>query len=311
MATLFDALARQQIYIEGLKAGQTLVLAKTMRAIAADIRAKLNGLQYKQLDDMTKTELVSFLATLRKSQSKIYSHYTADLIDFLNAFMKKDHKLIAGIILGTTKKKAVVPDNEDAAWSTIANAVIPASGLTLAIFLQSFTNKATVDTANMVARGYASNWTVEQLQSELLAQKALTDRIFNGGRAVTNTAIQFVASNANSQTAKSVFLQYQWVSVLDSRTTEICEDLDGQVFVIGAGPLPPMHINCRSHVHYINDNETVEFAGWNAWIKSQSRDFVTDVFGASAVGKSTVQFGDPKPLTLSQFVGKLDLMIGT
>lgn len=42
--------------------------------------------------------------------------------------------------------------------------------------------------------------------------------------------------------------QYQWVSTMDSRTSDICQNLHGRVFAIGQGPLPPAHINCRSTI---------------------------------------------------------------
>ena len=41
---------------------------------------------------------------------------------------------------------------------------------------------------------------------------------------------------------------YRWVSILDDATTQICRSLDGQVFQFGAGPLPPIHVNCRSSI---------------------------------------------------------------
>lgn len=39
---------------------------------------------------------------------------------------------------------------------------------------------------------------------------------------------------------------YEWVSTLDGRTTETCMALDGQVFEVGKGPMPPAHWGCRS-----------------------------------------------------------------
>lgn len=43
-------------------------------------------------------------------------------------------------------------------------------------------------------------------------------------------------------------LGYRWVSILDSKTSQICRSLDGQVFAFGQGPLPPAHVNCRSTI---------------------------------------------------------------
>lgn len=38
----------------------------------------------------------------------------------------------------------------------------------------------------------------------------------------------------------------RWVSTLDSRTTPICRDLDGQTWPVNDGPRPPAHLRCRS-----------------------------------------------------------------
>lgn len=47
---------------------------------------------------------------------------------------------------------------------------------------------------------------------------------------------------------KIKLMGYRWVSILDSRTSQICRSLDGQVFQFRKGPLPPAHPNCRSSI---------------------------------------------------------------
>ena len=58
---------------------------------------------------------------------------------------------------------------------------------------------------------------------------------------VTNQASQSVYA-AN----KKVSPKYQYVATLDSRTSAICQRLDGQKFEYNKGVLPPQHFNCRS-----------------------------------------------------------------
>ena len=67
--------------------------------------------------------------------------------------------------------------------------------------------------------------------------------------AVVRTAVTHVASGAaetfykaNADTLKGV----KWVSVLDSRTTPVCQARDGKVYEVGKGPRPPAHFRCRS-----------------------------------------------------------------
>lgn len=61
-----------------------------------------------------------------------------------------------------------------------------------------------------------------------------TAAIFNGALAA------LYAANAN------IVKKEVYVATLDSRTTPICRSLDGNVFKVGKGPHPPIHINCRS-----------------------------------------------------------------
>ena len=58
---------------------------------------------------------------------------------------------------------------------------------------------------------------------------------------VTNQASQSVYA-AN----KKVTPKYQYVATLDSKTSAICQRLDGQKFEYNKGALPPQHFNCRS-----------------------------------------------------------------
>ena len=58
---------------------------------------------------------------------------------------------------------------------------------------------------------------------------------------VTNQASQAVYA-AN----KKVAPKYEYVATLDSRTSAICQRLDGQTFDYNNGPTPPQHFNCRS-----------------------------------------------------------------
>ena len=58
---------------------------------------------------------------------------------------------------------------------------------------------------------------------------------------VQNQASQVVYA-ANSKVAP----KYEYVATLDSKTTPICQRLDGQQFEYNKGPTPPQHFNCRS-----------------------------------------------------------------
>lgn len=68
-------------------------------------------------------------------------------------------------------------------------------------------------------------------------------------RSIVRTSVNSVANNANQAvwSENSELLQgWQFVATLDTRTTTICASNDGRVFDIGSGPVPALHIGCRS-----------------------------------------------------------------
>jgi len=68
-------------------------------------------------------------------------------------------------------------------------------------------------------------------------------------KTIVRTSINQV-SNAASQSVyaanKDVAPEYEYVATLDSKTSSICQRLDGQKFGYDKGPTPPQHFNCRS-----------------------------------------------------------------
>ncbi len=58
--------------------------------------------------------------------------------------------------------------------------------------------------------------------------------------------VQNQASQAVYAANKKVSPKYEYVATLDSRTSPICQRLDGQEFSYNKGPTPPQHFNCRS-----------------------------------------------------------------
>tara|TARA_R110002020_G_scaffold41325_6_gene121996 strand:+ start:165 stop:2495 length:2331 start_codon:yes stop_codon:yes gene_type:complete len=68
-------------------------------------------------------------------------------------------------------------------------------------------------------------------------------------RTVTRTATNHIASNARDATYaenKDIIKKVRYVATLDSRTSDVCQSLDGQEFPVGQGERPPMHHQCRS-----------------------------------------------------------------
>ena len=103
--------------------------------------------------------------------------------------------------------------------------------------------------------GIATGETTDQIVRRLTGTKrnGYRDGAFEttrrGAEAITRTAITHVTARAREMTYKDndeVVKGVQFLATLDLRTTEICAANDQQVFKVGEGPRPPLHIRCRS-----------------------------------------------------------------
>ena len=73
----------------------------------------------------------------------------------------------------------------------------------------------------------------------------------------TINQVSTAASRATYEANRNITPKYQYVATLDSRTSPICRELDGQEFPYGDGPTPPQHFNCRSTIVPVVDFEAL------------------------------------------------------
>ncbi len=122
--------------------------------------------------------------------------------------------------------------------------------------------------------------------------------------AMVRTSINQVA-NASSQQVyeanQDVTKRYRYVATLDSRTSAICQALDGQEFDYGKGPTPPQHFNCRSTTVPLIDYKSLGIPPpkpgkrrssdglvpanqtYGQWLSNQSKAVKADVLGPEKV----------------------------
>ena len=106
-----------------------------------------------------------------------------------------------------------------------------------------------------IRQGILFNETPTQIGTRIFGTRALGGA--DGVREITRRGAQTLAQTATSAISNAVrsllykknkrfIRREQYVATLDSRTTPICQSLDGELFPTGTGPIPPIHMNCRS-----------------------------------------------------------------
>lgn len=241
--------------LERLKAGEVKKFEKYLRQIDKLVRDQLTR---KELTTYSRDRLEQFLARVDGKLLEIYKAYgdlvQADLVDIALYESSFEAKSLSNAL----SIDAVVPTNtviRAAVFSYPLQVKGIDGGKLLKSFVSGWTRTETMRVTNTIRLGFGQGQTNAQIIQAIrgTAAQNFTDGVLavsnRNAAAVVQTAIQHVATTARMETLKAnsdVVLGYRWVSTLDRKTSQQCKGLDGRVFEVGKGPLPPAHINCRS-----------------------------------------------------------------
>lgn len=215
---------------------------------------------------------------------------------------------------------ASVTGNNDRLWSAVTNAPIPANGLYLLPFVKTFTTSAQAGVENTIRKAWANGWTLQETIAELTGEDAKQgtssqlQRVGVQASAVLATAVQHVSAIVGAGVVSALFGWYMWHSVMDSRTTEICSSRNHKRYRYGAGPIPPAHIRCRSHIAPIVGNDDIAAETFYNWAVRQPANVQDDILGeangeslrnGSLKEKDLSKYEATRPLTLEEFRRKI------
>ena len=334
---LLDLAIRRQVLLERIKAGQFKDLNKVIGEVQKLILAKVGALT-QDLAGENRRFLNKWLGQIDSAILKEYKGglklFNLQLEEVAGVFAAMEAGDVASSITGTVKLKSPTPKQ---AFNLAKVQAMSHSGETLDQFVESLAGNETKRVVSMFRRGFYQGRTNQDLVRELVGTKAnrFQDGLLSVSRrnakTVVQTSIQHAASVGRMATWKAndeLFTGYQWVSTLDSITSNKCKSLDGQEFKIDEGPLPPIHPNCRSttigvlspEFDVLSEGRTrsAEFGpvggkqGYYDWLKTQDAGFQEQALGPARSklfregGLSAKKFRDLQldknfdPLTLAE-----------
>ena len=100
-----------------------------------------------------------------------------------------------------------------------------------------------------ISKGWSPDRMVSQIRQRVDVGKYNTTRL-------VRTESNLINNNATLERFKDDgFEEYRYVAEMDNRTSEVCEELNGEVFKVKDGVsgvnMPPLHPNCRSDIEVI------------------------------------------------------------
>ena len=335
---IHDLTIRFQVYLERLKAGQLRSADVAIRAFDKDIGKALNSMT----DKASRRQIESMLKGLAKDMYATTDSFTESYMKTLREFSKYALTFNANTmnLILPPGAKAVGTISAAAAWSGILSEPIQATGTMLEPFIRSWGASTVRKVESAVRVGFAQGKTVGEITRAIRGTKAANfrDGILGGvtkreANAMVRTSLQHVNNSAQQMMYadnSDIIEGYIWISTLDNRTSSSCRSLDLQQFEVGKGPVPPIHVNCRSTtipkiagVDLLSETTRASADGqvpadmnYYQWLKTQSPEFQDEVLGKTRGklfrdgGLSTDEFASAQldrqfePLTLAEMKTK-------
>lgn len=99
-----------------------------------------------------------------------------------------------------------------------------------------------------IPQAFSRGLSIKQMADEI---SSITNTSLNHAKTLARTEVNYIANQTDLKIYKQIGIEeYQYLATLDSRTTEICRELDGKIFPVSKAQVginyPPNHVCCRS-----------------------------------------------------------------
>lgn len=313
MAELFDIMLRRAVYVEGLKGGKNAAFHVVIGNLNREIRSELAHVDFADLSDLSRTAIRKLIASLKDAVRRIFDPWLKSLLAWLEEYVRADWDMLLGLSREAGfEPKARFADKEPSdLFAAFLKRPMAATGTLLLPFAAGFALGGAVRIERTVMTNVANRATKDDLLKALVGTPALlnkdgaTDALERQARAVQNTIIQHLSAQLGETLADALTGWYDWISVLDGKTTRICIDRDGNRYQVGKGPIPPAHVNCRSTTVPVHkDAAPTSAINFGMWASNQPEEFVNDALD----GRNGGSYEGTRPLSLADYIGKRSLI---
>ena len=234
---------RQQVMLERLKTGNVSHLETFLKDAADAIRKQLSK---GELTAYSKARLEAQLTATRETLADIYGKAAKGIDDDLREYADYAGGAEARAMEALLKETVELAVPSPAQIYSAAYARPLGSGPTakmLEPFVQGWVSGSVDKVENALRLGYFQGKTNQQLTQELIGtarnkyRDGIIDATRRNGEMVVRTSMQHMAASARDafvQANSDIITQVEWVSTLDSRTTQQCFPAETPVTALGA-----------------------------------------------------------------------------
>lgn len=234
---MFDDLVKHRVELEKLKNEIAYKVLKQFAQAYPTMKQYIININNKNRDLV----ISQIMQTLDQNMGNLSSTVLTNGIDVLKYETQFQTELLSRYKKKSVKSSAVISDQ-------LATTLIYDNHMAGDLFKDSWLKMSTglkSELSGKIRLAVTNGLTADQISKEMKGSMvSFSDKQLN---SLTRTLIQNATNIAAEETYKSNDIEYvQYCAILDSRTTQICHDLNGKIFKVGEGPRPPQHYNCRS-----------------------------------------------------------------
>lgn len=322
-----DSITRHQVYLEGLKSGYGSMVHPYLKQLERDVKALVLDLEGEGIADLDKHKLEAFRRAVAKAFGRTWSPYLKEMDTALEELEKTEEKAWV-FILGAAEKPA---ETEEKLAEPVEPEALPTKEevnkwilekekeeddkfipfLSWAPWLQVLREDMHQKIQKLIIFANANNTPTKEFLAEL---KVAFDSLAKTNAATIGTIIQAISANTQHNLEKLLFKKYQWISVIDNRTSSICRMRNRMIFEYGKGPVPPAHPNCRSRIMPVLNGTVTTPESYYTWLKSQPWNVQSYILGTkkakqlaegSLKAENLTAFRNIRSLTLGQYEAKI------
>ncbi len=242
---------RHQVFLERLKRGQSKKAQAFLVEMDRALRLRIGATEFQR--GRIEAQLSAIASDLRAIRGKADAALLADMRDVAEYEAGFEIRALGSI---TTNFTVAAPTQVyAAALSKPLSLRGPGGGKLIEPFVRGWSDAMVTNTIDTIRQGFFEGQTNAAILQAIRGTSAarnedgLLARMSRGEEALVRTVVQHMASVAREevwQANADLITGVQWLSVLDDRTTAVCQSLSGQIFPLDSGPRPPIHIGCRS-----------------------------------------------------------------
>ena len=337
---LVNASTRHSVFLQKYANGR----AKEAQRLLGRLRREILGRLAQEPTEFRKARLHTLLVDIDQLSKNFLSELSSQVNVEAQLFAVQESEFAVKLMDKVTKADTsfILPSSNQlsaAVLDTPMDKALTGSKITIQDALNEFGKKKAKEVAQIVKDGSVLGDTTKEISDKVgtvinTLQRRQISSLVHTISSHTASMARLATYEANSD----IVDKYEYVATLDNRTTLECAGYDGQIFTVGAGPLPPIHWSCRSTtIPVVPDEYTLAkgFKGtrpsvgaegakqvsgktdYGKWLKTQPKPFIDDALGVERSklfrsGKLKIgQFvnNSGETLTLKQLSRKYDLSL--